>query len=117
MALQQIADGLSFGNQKHNGHFLSFFVKSVAYTLPAILLGILVDRLVDKLKKKKRFGDKPCTYVVLQFAINLAILFVVLKGLSYKYASEFQNTLPGMFFSTLFFGVQTKWFANIDESF
>jgi hypothetical protein len=113
MVLTHIKNGLSFGNENHNKHFISFFVKCLAFVIPAILFGIAIDVLIDKVKQRNCFGDHIWIYISLQFLFNIYVLYVTLKVLNREYASEFQNTLPGMFFSTIFFGVQLKWFKNI----
>jgi len=111
--MKQIMDGLRFGKEDHNNHFISFFVKCLAFLIPAIILGILIDVCIDKLQRRRCFGQNVWTYISLQFAFNIYILYFTLKTLNSEYASEFQNTIPGMFFSTIFFGVQLKWFKNI----
>jgi hypothetical protein len=114
--LQRIKEGLTFGNESHNNSFLAFFVKSLSYTLPAMIMGVLVDKFVSNLQKKEKLGTNKWCYVMFQLVLNVLVLFACLRIISYKYASEFQNTLPGMFFSTLFFGVQFKWIQNLESS-
>lgn len=113
---KEIKEGLTFGNDNHNKHFLSFFIKSISYTLPAMIMGIVVDKFVFSLQEKNKLGKNKWCYVMFQLILNVMVLFTCLKFISYNYAYEFQNTLPGMFFSTLFFGVQFKWVQNMESS-
>ncbi len=114
MVLNIIKKGLDIGSEAHNDHFLSFCIKCNLFTLPGIVLGLIIDKLVSKLQKRKTFGDKISPYVFFQTIVNIIVLYVMLKTIS-KYANELQQTIPGMLWSALFFSVQQKWFTNIQD--
>ncbi len=113
---EYIKNGLTFGNEEHNTHFVSFFIKCLAFVIPAIVLGIVIDLLVYRLQVQNKCGKHLWTYITLQFLINIILLYMSLKVLNVGYANEFQTTIPGMWFSTILFGVQIKWFKNIENA-
>lgn len=88
----------------------SFFVlnvKSLILIIPAIFIGHYLDEFVEKLG----ISDKKKT-VTIQTLLNIVVIYILHK-LSRTYTSEFQVTLPGLFFSALFFGMQTNYIRDL----
>lgn len=106
--MEAIKDGLDFGNDSEKS-FLSISIRSFALLIPGMILGHLVDKYINKLKNNDRGVLK---YVILQSVVNIVII-TVLHKLHHKYTSEFQRTLPGLYFSGLFFGLQVNYIKNI----
>lgn len=98
---------LNFGKpDKKNEGFFTMNVKSLMLILPAIILGHYLDETVDGLKLPV------LNSVILQTFLNIFIIFVIHK-INYAYANEFQVTFAGLFFSALFFGLQTNYMKNL----
>lgn len=94
---------------KPDGVRESFFmlnVRSMILILPAIILGHYLDEFVDRtdLDTKKS--------VALQTFLNILIMYLIHK-ISRTYTQEFQVSLAGLFFSALFFGMQTNYIKNL----
>lgn len=110
--MDTIKDGLNFGNDNEKS-FLSISIRSFALLIPGMILGHLMDKYINKLKKRDE-GGHVIKYVLLQSVANIAIISLLHK-LHQKYTSEFQRTLPGLYFSGLFFGLQVNYIHNIQE--
>jgi hypothetical protein len=82
-------------------------LKSLLLIVPAIFIGHYLDELVEK------FGIKDKKHsVALQTFLNIFVIFVLYK-INTSYTDEFQLTLPGLFFSALFFGMQTNYIRDL----
>jgi hypothetical protein len=103
-----IKEGLDFGKDNEKS-FLSIGIRSFALLIPGMILGHIVDKYINKLKKNDQGVLK---YVLLQSVVNILII-TLLHSLHSKYTSEFQSTLPGLYFSGLFFGLQVNYIRNI----
>jgi hypothetical protein len=86
--------------------FLVLNLRSMLLILPAIILGHYLDEFVDKAKLDAKKS------VALQTFLNIFIIYV-LHNISKTYTREFQVSLAGLFFSALFFGMQTNYLRNI----
>lgn len=89
-----------------NESFITLNIKSMFLIIPAIILGHYLDVFVEKLKLDK------IKSVTLQTFLNIFIIYI-LHRININYAKEFQMTLAGLFFSALFFGMQTNYIKNI----
>ena len=100
---------LNFGQpDKKNDSFASLTAKTLAMIIPAVLLGHYID--VFMTLQSKRFSKR--VSVLIQTLINVSVIYV-LHIIDYAYAKEFQTTFAGLFFSGLFFGLQTNYISNI----
>lgn len=92
---------------KNEGFFI-MNVKSMMLIIPAIILGHYLDELVKKcnLTLKKS--------VVLQTFLNIFLIYMLHK-INYTYTKEFQVSIAGLFFSALFFGMQTNYMNNLKK--
>ena len=104
-----IKDGFDFGNDKSDKSVFSTIIRSLSLLIPGMILGHFVDKYINKLKKDDTHVLK---YVILQSLVNILIISI-LHTLYHKYTSEFQRTLPGLYFSGLFFGLQVNYIRNI----
>ena len=92
---------------KNEGFFV-MNVKSMMLIVPAIILGHYLDEIVEKLKLSNLKS------VALQTFLNVFLIYV-LHRINYAYTNEFQVSLAGLFFSALFFGMQTNYIKNLKE--
>lgn len=98
---------LQFGiPNSRNETFAQLNARSMSFIVPGILLGHYLDKSIAKLS----LGLKQS--VALQTFLNIAIIFTINK-ISFEYAKEFQITFAGLFFSSLYFGMQTNYIENI----
>lgn len=111
--MDHIKNGFRFGDERDDS-FLTMTVKSFALLVPGMILGHFLDKYIHQLKKKSVLGKSILTYVILQSIVNIGIIFL-LHYLYRRYTSEFQRTLPGMYFSGLFFGLQVNYVSNIQK--
>jgi hypothetical protein len=91
---------------RKNETFMVLNIKSMVLIVPAIVLGHYLDEFVDRMKLT------PIKSVTLQTFLNVFIIYVLHK-INQAYTSEFQLTLAGLFFSALFFGMQTNYLKNL----
>ena len=93
-------------DDKNEGFFV-LNVKSMMLIVPAIVLGHYLDEFVDKMQLKSNIQK-----VVVQTLLNIALIYALHK-ISRAYTREFQVSLAGLFFSALFFGMQTNYIKNL----
>lgn len=87
--------------------FMVLNIKSLVLIVPAIFVGHYLDELVEKLNIKDKVRS-----VALQTFLNIFVIYVIHK-INTSYAKEFQMTLSGLFFSALFFGMQTNYIRDL----
>ncbi len=108
-----IVEGTTFGPVT-NPKLGSLAIKILSLLIPGVLFGHYLDAFVNKLKKDKALGPSTLSYIALQTLLGIVVVWVLIN--TYKpYTDEFQNTLPGLFFVSLFFGMQTNYVANIQS--
>lgn len=103
---------MQFGTDGDNDSFVVMSLKSVALLIPGMILGHYIDRYIHRLEKKEVLGKSMLSYVIVQSIINIVIIFG-LHAVYHRYTDEFQRTLPGLYFSGLFFGLQVNYIQNI----
>jgi hypothetical protein len=109
--VEHISDGFDFG-KKHHGHPIPFTIKFLSLAIPGAFLGHYTDQLVLKAQRLEVFGKLHLPYLSLQLALWIVIfysLFVFAPG----YTKEFQWSIAGIFFITLFFSVQDNFVKNL----
>ena len=89
-----------------NESFVTLNMRSMILIVPAIVLGHYLDKLVERLKISK------LNSVVIQTFLNILIIYMLHK-INAAYTREFQVSLGGLFFSALFFGMQTNYIKNL----
>ncbi len=99
---------LNFGQpDTKNESFTRLNAKTLAMIIPAVILGHYIDVFVEKqVKLSKRMS------VLVQTLINVSVIYI-LHVINYAYTKEFQTTFAGLFFSGLFFGLQTNYISNL----
>ncbi len=90
-----------------NEGFITLNIKSLLLIVPAIVLGHYVDTFVDKLNINSKWIS-----IITQTLLNIFVIFVLYR-ISQQYTREFQVGLAGLFFSALFFGMQTNYIKNL----
>lgn len=83
----------------------------VAYTAAAVGLGLGVEYANSRMGRAA-CGSRPCARML---APKLAVIAAVFLALQYAlpyFALDWQNTTPGLFFVSVFFGLQASTFAD-----
>jgi hypothetical protein len=113
MKLKYKTDGL-FSYRKT---MLSYCFDILKHVLPAILLGVTINRIAKELEK--RFKLAPIPMILIQLSLSAVLLYLLETQLlrASSYDEEWQVTTPGLFFSAAFFGVQTQLQNNIMKVF
>jgi Co/Zn/Cd efflux system component len=111
--MNHLKNGFRFGYEKDDS-FVTMTVKSVLLLVPGMILGHFLDRFIHYLETKEVLGKSMFLYVFIQTVVNIFIIFL-LHYMYHNYTSEFQRTLPGMYFSGLFFGLQVNYVQNIQQ--
>lgn len=92
-----------------------FLTESVIFGVSGLLLGVLVDKQFKALSKK--YPHLKLIIALAQFlvlATFIAIMFVFLRN---EFALHFQQTLAGMTFPAMYFGVQSNLFDTAQSLF
>lgn len=110
---KDLEEGLTFG-KKNSRRFGGLLVKTIALLIPGIVLGYVIDTFSYKWKEEKKFGDSLLTYVVIQTLLSIGVFYLLISTVT-KYTFEFQNTYSGLYFVSLFFGMQTNYITNLQQ--
>jgi len=103
-----------FGTLTARRDFISFTLKVFIYIIPAIILGHLTDKTIKQIKDKDRIGKHLIYYILLQTLFNIFTLYLFIL-LAPAFLSEFQSTMPGVYFITLYFGLQTNYHSMLKQ--
>jgi len=98
----------------NDNSFLEFGLKCFGFAIPGIILGTLVERVIERLKKEKNFS--PVNLLFIQIFLSSVVLYIVQHFVSNRYAEEWQSTTPALLFVSLFFGVQSSLAKNSLEA-
>ncbi len=96
---------------------ITYYVSILKHMIPAILLGVLVNKISDRIQKITELPALPMIFM--QFLLGFVFLYIIETKLA-RYSSfdeEWQSTTPGLGFPALYFGVQTNLFNNIIATF
>jgi len=103
-----------FGTVCSRDDLLSFTIKVIIYIVPSLLIGDIIDKTVLKFENQKTFGTYKLNYILFQTLFNIITLYIFIV-LFPKYMSEFQMTMPGVYFITLYFGMQTNYMSMLKQ--
>ncbi len=98
--------GLGKPDKSREG-FFALNVRSMLLIVPAIFMGHYLDEIVEKINIKNKTQS-----VILQTILNVLLIYILHK-FSNAYTKEFQVSLAGLFFSALFFGMQTNYIRDL----
>ncbi len=91
--------------------FVTYYTAALAHIVPAIVLAKTIDKLSCTLKDNLDLS--PLLTLMVQGTINVFVLFLIEDYVSRQYASQWQTTTPGIFFTVLFFGLQDNFIRTI----
>lgn len=81
------------------------------YTALGAALGLGTE-WVNRRMGRAACGDKPCARMVVPKLLVIIALFALVQLLLPEFASDWQNTTPGLFFVGVFFGMQGSLFSD-----
>lgn len=96
-------------------HIPTFVTESFIFAVSGLLLGVFVDKQFKKLKEK--FPKYRVIIAVLQILLLVTIIAAFYKYAKHEFALHFQQTLPGMAFPAMYFGVQSNLFETAQTLF
>lgn len=79
--------------------------------ITAIAVGIVIDRISAYIQS--RYKVNPIIMIIIQILFIISVLYIIEKFISQKFADEWQNNTPGIFFVSFFFGLQFNLFSNL----
>ena len=82
------------------------------HSVPAVFIGILVDKFLKRVQEK--YDVKPLVIIIVQTVILFVILYFIEITFT-RYAQDWQETTPGIFFTFFLFCVQFNFFDNIKK--
>jgi hypothetical protein len=89
--------------------------ESLVFGISGLLAGVFIDKQFKKLSKK--FPNLKLLTALVQFivlSIVVAFTYIYIRG---EYALHFQQTLAGMIFPAMYFGVQSNLFDTAQSLF
>jgi hypothetical protein len=89
---------------------IQFTYKVIRMLIPGVILGLLIDNSIRWIQYNIPLDSIVCI-LIQTFIMILTIYF--LRRASSLYTDEFQNTLSGLFFVSLYFGLQSNYCTNI----
>ncbi len=99
---------------KSEQSLVPFVVKTLLMILPAVILALITDSVMLSFQTKT--GSSAITCVLIQTSILILTMYSLGKGVP-SATKEFQTTLAGVFFISLYFGLQENYYSNIQTTF
>jgi hypothetical protein len=96
-------------------HLPTFVGESFIFAATGLILGVLVDKQFKKLKE--RFPKYKLLIAAIQIIFLVSVIAVFYKFAKHEFALHFQQTLPGMAFPAMYFGVQSNLFDTAQNMF
>jgi len=90
---------------------LHYFGVTTLYVLPAIVLGVLCEKITRYLQTTYNLNS--FVSIIIQLFLAILFLFVVEYYISPKFGENWQAITPGLFFVSIFFGLQASLYANV----
>ena len=91
-----------------------FVLKVLLMMLPAVILALITDSVMCSFQTKT--GTSAITCVLMQTSIIILTIYSLRTCAPYA-TKEFQTTLAGVFFISLYFGLQQTYYSSIHTAF
>lgn len=92
-------------------HPQGMVAQSVVFALSGLFIGVIVDKIFAKARSKYK-DDKMKVFLIILQVIVLALTITSIYIISENTALHFQETIAGMAFPAMFFGVQSDLFTS-----
>lgn len=93
--------------------FYEYYLITFFYIIPAIFLGIICQKIMKHLQTK--FNLDPLTSIIIHLLLLTFVLYIVEIHISLQYGTNWQSITPGLFFVSIFFGLQLSLYDNLDK--
>ncbi len=104
--IQFLKDALTFGSFDYRHSLYSYILRVLLFFIPGLFISYFLDTLIKNFQDSKIIQfDNPQLNHFFYFSLEFIILICILYFIDitiYKYESEFQRTVPGLFFLTFF---------------
>lgn len=91
----------------------TFFERCLVFGIIGLFLGIIIEKYFTRLSHK--YPNNKLALGISQLLINILLLYIIEIKISEKFSDEWQDTTPGIFFVSIFFGVQAHLYDNLLE--
>jgi hypothetical protein len=114
-----LKDALAIGSFDYRHSLSSYILRVLLFFIPGLIISYILDVSIKKFQESKiiEFVDKEINHIFyfsLEFIILICILYLIDITL-YKYESEFQRTVPGLFFLTFFSMAESNLKYNFNK--
>lgn len=96
---------------EYRSGIIPYFKVTAYHIIPAIILGAICQKISAFIQQY--FKLKPLVAIVLQLILMTLILYIIEVRISMLYGSQWQTITPGLFFVSIFFGLQSSLYNNI----
>jgi len=83
------------------------------HTVSAIIIGVLCEKTCNYIQL--RFKMSPLFMLCLQLVLSIFLLYLIEIYICPSCGVEWQAITPGLFFVSIFFGLQTSLYSNISS--
>ena len=90
--------------------FNKFVLQAIIFTICASIPALILDIKIEKLRKSN--PNNRIQLDIIQFVFGIMILYFYFKMYT-KFSDTIQANIPGLYFSTFFFSLQSNLFADI----
>lgn len=90
---------------------LQYFGVTALYVFPAIVVGVLCEKITRHIQINYELSA--LIMIIIQLFLATLFLYIIEYYLSPKYGSNWQEITPGLFFVSIFFGLQSSLYANV----
>lgn len=92
-----------------------FMIESLVFGISGLILGAYIDVQFKKLTQK--YPNKRNVIALAQLVLLVVLVAGMYKVAANQFALHFQQTLPGMAFPAMYFGVQSNLFETSEKLF
>lgn len=90
---------------------LQYFGVTALYVFPAIILGVVCEKIIRYIQTTYQLNAS--IMIIIQLFLATLFLYIVEHYVSPKYGSNWQEITPGLFFVSIFFGLQSSLYTNV----
>ncbi len=89
-----------------------FILTGIIFSFLGGVFGLIIDKSLAKLQKKYKIHNTGLIF--LQLFIDVSLIYILFI-LSKDFSNQFQQSLPGLFFPSMFMGIQSNLFSLIQS--
>jgi hypothetical protein len=101
-----------FGYRKN---FVEYNKICLVYSFFAICSGYIIDNISKHIQTKYLNNKHPIIMIIIQLLLITLFMFSVEYYIYPKFGNSWQSITPGLFFISIFFGMQFNLFSNLQS--